>query len=56
MEQESQIRRLRLSMETYREILVLTNGVLLWEKQWHPTAIIGGELFVHNNLFVSTVI
>ncbi|CAH1966474.1 unnamed protein product [Acanthoscelides obtectus] len=39
---ESQIRRLRLSMETYREILVLTNGVLLWEKQWHPTAIIGG--------------
>nr|CAH7737463.1 unnamed protein product [Callosobruchus chinensis] len=39
---ESQIRKLRLSMETYREILVLTNSVLLWEKQWHPTALIGG--------------
>ncbi|KAJ8975279.1 hypothetical protein NQ317_013679 [Molorchus minor] len=39
---ECQIRKLKLSMETWRDIILRMNGVLLWEKQWHPTAIIGG--------------
>ncbi|KAG5886310.1 hypothetical protein JTB14_003463 [Gonioctena quinquepunctata] len=41
-ETESQIRKLRLSMETYRELMLHGNSLLLWEKQWHPSAIIGG--------------
>ncbi|CAG9815591.1 unnamed protein product [Phaedon cochleariae] len=39
---ESQIRRLRLSMETYRELMLQVNSFLLWEKPWHPSAIVGG--------------
>ncbi|KAJ8933364.1 hypothetical protein NQ314_014079 [Rhamnusium bicolor] len=39
---ESQIRKLRLSMETWREVIIKVNDILLWEKQWHPMAIIGG--------------
>ncbi|CAG9864832.1 unnamed protein product [Phyllotreta striolata] len=37
---ESQIRKLRLSMEEYRELILSANSVLLWEKQWYPTAIL----------------
>ncbi|KAJ8915087.1 hypothetical protein NQ315_014342 [Exocentrus adspersus] len=39
---ESQIRKLRLSMETWREVILKANEVLLWKHQWHPTAMIGG--------------
>ncbi|XP_023013932.1 ADP-ribosylation factor-like 6 interacting protein 1 isoform X2 [Leptinotarsa decemlineata] len=41
-ETESQIRKLRLSMEAYRELMLHGNSILLWEKQWHSSAIIGG--------------
>ncbi|KAJ8950407.1 hypothetical protein NQ318_003683, partial [Aromia moschata] len=39
---ESQIRKLKISMETWREVILKANEILLWEKQWHPTALIGG--------------
>ncbi|XP_072381475.1 ADP-ribosylation factor-like protein 6-interacting protein 1 [Diabrotica undecimpunctata] len=39
---ESQIRRLKLNIETYRELILNLNSILLWEKQWHPTALTAG--------------
>ncbi|XP_018561938.1 ADP-ribosylation factor-like protein 6-interacting protein 1 isoform X2 [Anoplophora glabripennis] len=39
---ESQIRKLRLSLETWREVILRINEIMLWKKQWYSTAIMGG--------------
>lgn len=31
-------------MEDYRELILNINSLLLWEKQWHPTAILTGKI------------
>ncbi|XP_057669149.1 ADP-ribosylation factor-like protein 6-interacting protein 1 isoform X2 [Diorhabda carinulata] len=41
-ETECQIRKLRLSLETYREFLLNIYSILLWERQWHPTSLAAG--------------
>lgn len=52
-ESESQIRKLRLSMEDYRELILNINSLLLWEKQWHPTAILTGCTVLFTLLWLS---
>lgn len=39
--QGKQVLVLRHSLSGWKEILLATKAILLWEKQWHPTAIIG---------------
>lgn len=38
---EAQIRSLRESVEGWEELILRIYNILLWEKQWHPLAIIG---------------
>lgn len=38
-EDEAQIRKLRISMENWKPIILHLNSILMWDKQWHPTAI-----------------
>ncbi|CAH0554767.1 unnamed protein product [Brassicogethes aeneus] len=42
-DEEAQIRRMRLSLEGCKELVLKIYSVLLWEKHWHSTAIIGGS-------------
>ncbi|XP_050313118.1 ADP-ribosylation factor-like protein 6-interacting protein 1 [Anthonomus grandis grandis] len=43
---ESQIRKLKLSLEPYRELMLHANKVVLWEKQWHSTGILAATSVV----------
>ncbi|CAG9772427.1 unnamed protein product [Ceutorhynchus assimilis] len=40
---ELQIRKLKLAMAPYRELVLILNRVFLWDKQWHSTAILAGS-------------
>ncbi|XP_019875468.1 ADP-ribosylation factor-like protein 6-interacting protein 1 isoform X2 [Aethina tumida] len=40
-EEDAQIRRLKQSLEPLKELVVQANSVLLWEKDWHSSAIVG---------------
>lgn len=44
--QELKIKKLKRSLEGWREIILATQSILLWEKQWHPTAILGASSFI----------
>lgn len=41
MQFEPQIRSLRDSLDDWKEILLPIKSVILWDKNWHPAAIIG---------------
>lgn len=52
-ENDTQIRKLRLSMEPWREVILQINSILLWEKQWHSTALLAGTSFLFTLLWIS---
>ncbi|KAK4876418.1 hypothetical protein RN001_012840 [Aquatica leii] len=52
VQQEVQTSRLKDSLESWREIVLVVHSVLLWEKNWYPGAIIGGSTFLFLNLWV----
>lgn len=43
---ETQIRKLKLSLEPYRELILQINEILFWEKQWHSTALLAGTSII----------
>lgn len=43
--QEEQIRGLKINLEGWKEVVLYTQKVLIWEQNWHPTALLGGNLF-----------
>ncbi|XP_060528179.1 ADP-ribosylation factor-like protein 6-interacting protein 1 [Cylas formicarius] len=49
---ETQMRKLKLSMEPWRELILQVNDALLWEKPWHPTALLCGNTLVFFMLFM----
>ncbi|EFA10290.2 ADP-ribosylation factor-like protein 6-interacting protein 1 isoform X1 [Tribolium castaneum] len=49
---EAQIRKLRHGLENWREIILGAKRVLVWEKQWHPTAIVGGSTILFTFLWL----
>ncbi|RZC37234.1 Reticulon domain containing protein [Asbolus verrucosus] len=50
--QEAQIRKLRQSLESWKEIVLQTKSVFIWEKNWHPTALIGGSTITFTLLWL----
>ncbi|KAL1489311.1 hypothetical protein ABEB36_014234 [Hypothenemus hampei] len=42
-ENETQMRKLKLSLEPWRELILQSNSVLLWEKQYHASTILAGS-------------
>ncbi|KAF7286371.1 ADP-ribosylation factor-like 6 interacting protein 1 [Rhynchophorus ferrugineus] len=50
---DTQIRKLKLSMEPCRELVLQINSILLWEKQWHSTALLAGASFLFTILWLS---
>lgn len=51
--QGTQILKLRNNLQAWREILVLSKSILLWEKQWYPTAIVGANTIFFMFLWLS---
>jgi len=49
---EVQIIRMKHSLESWREIILPIHSVLLWEKNWHPGAIISGTTFLFLSLWL----
>jgi hypothetical protein len=42
-DQEAQIRKLKHGLENWKEIALQGKKVFIWERQWHPTALVGGS-------------
>jgi hypothetical protein len=40
---EAQIRKLKHGLENWKEIALQGKKVFIWERQWHPTALVGGS-------------
>lgn len=40
--QDLQLEKLKLAVSNWREIILPVSSILLWEKPWHPCALIGG--------------
>ncbi|ERL89866.1 ADP-ribosylation factor-like protein 6-interacting protein 1 isoform X1 [Dendroctonus ponderosae] len=43
---ETQIRKLKVSLEPWRQLVLLANQVLLWENSAYPTALLAGSTLV----------
>uniref|UniRef100_A0A1B6CAJ3 ADP-ribosylation factor-like protein 6-interacting protein 1 n=1 Tax=Clastoptera arizonana TaxID=38151 RepID=A0A1B6CAJ3_9HEMI len=41
IEEENEIKKLKRDIEGWREIIIHANSVLLWEKNWYPSLIVG---------------
>ncbi|KAK5645339.1 hypothetical protein RI129_006639 [Pyrocoelia pectoralis] len=51
-DQEVSTLKLKNSFESWREVIVLVHSILLWEKNWYPSAIVGGTSFVFCSLWI----
>jgi len=51
-DQEAQIVGLKHSLESWREIILPVHSVLMWDKNWHPGAIVGGTTFLFLSLWL----
>ncbi|KAK9743700.1 hypothetical protein QE152_g8361 [Popillia japonica] len=51
-EQNNQLDRLKSSIKHWREIILPVSSVLLWEKSWHPCALIGGTTMVFMSIWL----
>ncbi|KAJ3642896.1 hypothetical protein Zmor_025644 [Zophobas morio] len=51
-DQEAQIRKLKHALEHWKEIVLLGKKVFIWDKQWHPTALVGGSTILFTFLWL----
>ncbi|KRT81609.1 hypothetical protein AMK59_5964 [Oryctes borbonicus] len=45
-DEETQLNKLKAAVKNWREIILPISSVILWEKPWHPCALIGG-MYLH---------
>ncbi|GJQ86867.1 hypothetical protein Trydic_g19535 [Trypoxylus dichotomus] len=51
-DEETQLNKLKSAIKNWREIILPVSSVLLWEKSWHPCALIGGTTILFMSIWL----